>query len=120
MTLIGNMRRCPNCKQEKDVPEFYKDRAGMCKACLRERSKVYMQRYLAKRLYGITDEEYDVLEALRQHGCMICGRPEDHRRLHIDHNHDTGEVRGLLCSHCNSALGWMQNHEDKIGGYLGK
>lgn len=57
-----------------------------------------------KRKYGITEEQYeDILEA--QAGkCGICHRKPKTRRLAVDHNHKTGEVRGLLCSRCNHGL----------------
>ena len=37
-------------------------------------------------------------------GCAICGAPPKTRRLHVDHDHKTGEIRGLLCYRCNKAL----------------
>lgn len=64
-----------------------------------------------KRLYGITLEDYNTL-LLNQDGlCAICSKPESVNRvdtifsLSVDHNHKTGEVRGLLCGKCNRALG---------------
>lgn len=66
-----------------------------------------------KRTFGITMAEYEVLWA--QHGgvCGICHRAESEveprtarlRRLAIDHDHDSGRIRGLLCRKCNTALG---------------
>lgn len=67
--------------------------------------------YEYKIKYGITIEQYQKLFE-KQHGlCAICGKPETriHRgsvaRLSVDHNHETGKVRGLLCNHCNHCLG---------------
>ena len=52
----------------------------------------------------LTDTEYLAL-LLRQGGrCAICGNPPKNRRLHVDHDHRTGTVRGLLCFRCNRAL----------------
>jgi hypothetical protein len=58
------------------------------------------------RSYGISTEEYDQM-LLDQNGvCYICNKkPSDKRALDIDHNHETGEVRGLLCSQHNRAIG---------------
>lgn len=59
----------------------------------------------AKRL-GVGDAEYEVM-LLEQGGvCAICGNPpkEGGRRLHVDHDHRTGKVRGLLCFRCNRFL----------------
>ena len=59
----------------------------------------------AKQL-GITDEGYQALLEAQGGKCAICGNPpkEGGRRLHVDHNHRTGKVRGLLCFRCNRAL----------------
>jgi len=46
--------------------------------------------------------------------CKSCGRPEGKRKLHADHNHETGEFRGFLCGQCNQALGLLEDSELKI------
>jgi len=66
--------------------------------------------------YGITVEQYaEMLDA--QNGvCAICGRPETHIRkgtlcqLAIDHDHESGQVRGLLCNNCNRAIGLLKDN----------
>lgn len=66
--------------------------------------------------YGLTLEEYeDMYLAVAGH-CQICGRHKD--QLHVDHNHDTGEVRGLLCNRCNTALGLLQDSPELIARSL--
>jgi hypothetical protein len=61
--------------------------------------------------YGITIGQYDVMVAVRENRCDICGRtPEetgDLRRLAVDHCHETGRIRGLLCRFCNTAIGQL-------------
>lgn len=58
-----------------------------------------------KTRFGITVEQYETM-FLNQNGrCAICGREPDLQRLHVDHDHKTGRVRGLLCMTCNTALG---------------
>jgi len=66
-----------------------------------------------KSRYGLTDEEVDILIA-EQHGtCAVCGEPPSSKntrahwngKLCVDHDHETGEVRGLLCFTCNVGLG---------------
>ena len=53
---------------------------------------------------GVDDATYYVMLAKQHGGCAICGRPPKTRRLHVDHDHHTGAVRGLLCHRCNRAL----------------
>jgi Autographiviridae endonuclease VII len=57
----------------------------------------------AKQL-GVTDDEYALLLEVQGGGCAICGAKPKTRRLHVDHDHKTGKVRGLLCHRCNRAL----------------
>lgn len=55
--------------------------------------------------YGITGDEYDYLYAAQDGRCAICRRATGKaRRLAVDHDHQTGQVRGLLCSPCNYQL----------------
>ena len=81
-----------------------------------------------RRLYGITPEEYDALRVAQGYRCAICDRPEAElpdrqtgrprldgkpnaapMRLHVDHDHDTDAIRGLLCWPCNTAIGLFQD-----------
>ena len=62
-----------------------------------------------KRKYGLTIEQYDAMLAAQGGGCCICGRPpRDDISLHVDHDHSTGKVRGILCFCCNNALADFQ------------
>lgn len=59
-----------------------------------------------RRKFGITLETYDEMLAAQEGVCGICERPpRDDISLHVDHEHGTGRVRGLLCFRCNNALG---------------
>jgi len=60
-----------------------------------------------ERRYGITPAQYEALYAAQNGQCAICDEP--HARLHIDHHHGTGDVRGLLCKKCNLALGLLRD-----------
>jgi hypothetical protein len=63
-----------------------------------------------KRKYGLTIEQYEAMLTEQGGGCGICGRaPSDSFSLHIDHDHRTGRVRGLLCFVCNSSLGELDD-----------
>lgn len=72
---------------------------------------------IIRRVYGITLEEYDNMLYEQDNGCAICGTKDDvveGRRLAIDHCHDTGKVRGILCSRCNQALGLFCDSVDNL------
>ena len=59
-----------------------------------------------KRKYGLTVQQYGTLLAAQGGGCAICGRkPRPDISLHVDHDHGTGQLRGILCFRCNNALG---------------
>lgn len=66
--------------------------------------------------YGLTPATYEALLQSQRGVCAICGMPprdlsvSRHARLHVDHDHATGVVRGLLCMSCNRALGWFRDH----------
>lgn len=57
-------------------------------------------RYL-RRTYGVTESWYNRQLKKQKGVCWFCGRSPKTRRLHVDHNHKTGRVRGLLCYFCN-------------------
>lgn len=70
------------------------------------KKKIADRKSYLKRRYGMTLDDYDEMLATQGGVCAICGkaRPEE-RTLHIDHDHVSGEIRGLLCFRCNNALG---------------
>lgn len=59
------------------------------------------------RLYGLSTEAYEAMFAEQGGKCAICRRPPS-GALHVDHDHETGAVRSLLCSDCNTGLGLFQ------------
>ena len=66
--------------------------------------------------YGITLQDYDSLLASQNSVCASClGVNKSGRRLAVDHNHDTGAVRGLLCIDCNLALGLLKDSPEITG-----
>lgn len=71
---------------------------------------------LIKRLYGVSADDYSRLFE-EQHGCCaICGKHQSKlkKRLGVDHNHKTKEVRGLLCANCNAGIGYFQDSTDLL------
>ncbi len=78
-----------------------------------------------KIAYGITAEDYDRMYNEQQGRCAICGKHQSElkRKLHVDHNHITGKVRGLLCMPCNSLLGYSYDNAEILKNaiaYLGE
>lgn len=68
-----------------------------------------------KQKYGLTVEDYERMLEEQGGGCAICGRPpRDDISLHVDHDHDTGLTRGLLCFPCNNAIGLMQDDPERL------
>jgi hypothetical protein len=64
------------------------------------------RRSYLKRTYGMTVEDYDRMLEAQGGVCAICREPRpEERTLHVDHDHATGEIRGLLCFRCNNAIG---------------
>ncbi len=72
-----------------------------------EITKQQQRRYYLKR-YGLTTEQHDLMLSQQKGNCAACGSPPGKRALAIDHCHETGLVRGLLCIGCNTALGSLK------------
>ena len=69
----------------------------------------------------VTEEQFEQLMLLQGGTCAVCGRPPKKNRLAVDHNHKTGQIRGLLCFRCNYGLSSFQedaNRLTKAGAYL--
>lgn len=81
----------------------------------RQASEAWRPSYL-KRLYNITPEEYDIILLKQNNKCAICKATNvsDNigRRLAVDHDHETGTIRGLLCTFCNQNLGKLEKNRD--------
>ena len=69
-----------------------------------------------KNVYGITPEDYWKMLKDQNFSCKVCNsHMSNHAKgLHIDHNHETGKVRGLLCKGCNIALGEIKENKDTL------
>jgi len=62
-----------------------------------------------KNSYGLSISALDDLLESQEHSCRICNKHLNQSNLNVDHNHDTGEVRGLLCNNCNRGIGHLQD-----------
>jgi hypothetical protein len=67
------------------------------------------------RTFGISADEFDELLEKQGGGCAVCGkRPERVASLHLDHDHETGGVRGILCLSCNQGIGKFRDDPDLL------
>lgn len=77
------------------------------------------RRWRLKKLYNITQEQYNEILLCQNNGCAICGIMNNGiKAFHVDHDHLTGSVRGILCTKCNTALGSYELIKDKAEIYL--
>lgn len=82
-----------------------------------ERMRAYARKHLLGKKYGITPEDYDALLEKQGGVCALCLQPERVKdrtgrlrdSLSVDHDHATGAVRALLCHHCNTTLGHVND-----------
>lgn len=101
-------KQCNTCCEWLPITEYRSAPKGRTKdklspICMRCHRSAAIQRQ-----YGITLDEYEVMHAKQGGVCAICaGVNDDGRNLHIDHDHATGAVRGLLCGNCNTAIGLL-------------
>lgn len=63
-----------------------------------------------KRKFGITVSEYQEMFDVQNGKCAICGKDDNGKSLSVDHNHNTGKVRGLLCRKCNTGIGLFNDN----------
>lgn len=105
-------KKCFRCKEEKSLKEFYRNRTQpsgyqtQCKACRQE----HRYNEQLKDKYGISIEEYNTLYHKQGGVCGICHGKCSRSRLSVDHCHETGRIRGLLCAKCNRGLGFFNDN----------
>ena len=133
---------CTRCNTAKPVTEYskrkgYKDGIlSWCKDCQREYDRTWRKnmeptkkkevgrKNKLKQSYGITIEQYNEMLKAQNHKCAICEKDEtevSRNRLFVDHCHTTGDVRGLLCLNCNTAIGHLKDSVEtalKAASYL--
>lgn len=106
---------CKGNVKWRAAPEIEsKDRREYNRKYQRHYRKMHPERIKSadlKRMFGITLEQYNALLAKQGGVCAICRQPESVERyeyLAVDHDHASGEVRGLLCHNCNTGIGKLQ------------
>lgn len=111
-------KRCRECNVVKDSAEFPRKAQkvdGLESYCTCCRAVRQREANLVK--YGITDHQYRTMVAGQGGVCAACGNPPRNgkgRRLHVDHDHATGVIRGLLCMGCNIAIGQAKENPARL------
>ena len=117
---------CTKCGVRKERSEYHKDSSrndgitAYCKECKLqinnnwrknnpEEMKQSQRRTKRKLAYGILPHEYDQLLIDQDNKCAICKNNIGYEAA-VDHDHNTGEIRGLLCSSCNKGLGFFKDN----------
>lgn len=125
-SIIQKEKRKKNIVNQrlKDKENYQKTKAHRVEYAKQYRKK-YPERTRATNLkmkYGITQNDYEKMLYNQEHKCAICSRNmnEYGKIFCIDHNHITGEIRGLLCDPCNFGLGFYEKHKEKYIQYLKK
>ena len=110
---LDTERRCRFCGTPLDA-NAHMGRVYCSKECKEQelavrRRENHRERWLKR--YGLTVEGYDLLSEQQEGRCAICGTDTPNgRNWHVDHDHKTNKVRGLLCHNCNILLG--NAHDD--------
>ena len=122
--------RCSKCRGWKTPDQFNKNRKQksglnyMCRPC----SRVHVRKHNLPAKYGITAARFAEMLLAQGGKCACCGREmllegKRTRLVCVDHNHDTGEIRDLLCGRCNLAAGNVKDSSElaeKLRKYLAK
>lgn len=110
-----------------------KDKQGTCRVCRtcerdrrrasiqagKEADPLFHRRNWLRQTYGITLEQYEEMLEAQGGGCAVCGKQCSVKNyLSVDHNHETGEIRGLLCQMCNLALGYIEEDPARVDDLL--
>jgi hypothetical protein len=92
-----------------------RERINAQRAAYRAANKELQKSSHCRRLYGITFAEKQALLAAQGGVCKICNRSEwPGKGPAVDHCHTTGKIRGILCSHCNTAIGLMRDDPSRL------
>ena len=102
-----NQRKWAESNPER-IKEYIKRRTNNPEHRERDKQK-HKQNYLSRK-FGLSIECIEELKRIQGNACAICGRILDTvKAVHIDHNHNTGQYRGILCSKCNNGLGFFND-----------
>ncbi len=80
----------------------------------KDRVKPYMREYALRTKYGLSSADYSAMVAAQGGHCACCGGDPTMRGLVVDHDHETGAVRALLCEPCNQGLGCFRDNPEVL------
>jgi hypothetical protein len=106
--MRGDKRmECDDCERVLPLAQFYleKNHYSRRKKCNKCRS--------LKKNYGVTGKEYFKMLEDQMYSCLICEDPINEKTAVVDHSHDDQNVRALLCTNCNIAIGHL-DHDQEI------
>ena len=129
------MKVCSKCNIGKPLDSFHKRSnrpcgvRSICKDCYKQyprelkRSEGYTRNYDLQRSYSITTAGYNELLESQGGKCKICGVPQNtltgHKKnLCVDHDHNTGKIRGIICDKCNRGIGLLNDSEETLRAAL--
>lgn len=111
------MKICSKCKVNKPLCEFNKNKQhkdglhSYCKNCY----KTINAEYKLKKAYGVTSQQKEKLITAQAGKCAICNTKLDNPKFtNVDHCHNTGKIRGILCHHCNFGLGQFKDNVELL------
>ncbi len=109
---LKDTKHCGRCSKTKKVEEFGVRKRRTSKGEIVDKKQVWcktcMCSYQREKKYSLTPDE---INEILGRGCETCGT---HENLCIDHDHNTGEVRGCLCDWCNRALGLLNDDAEQV------
>ena len=115
MTSQSVSKTCPSCGRAGPFGSNRSTRDGLttyCRPCHNERNRRRdNRRYHLRQRYGIEPEEVDRLVAAQDGVCAIC---RQNSPSHVDHDHTTGRIRGVLCVPCNNGIGLFRDRPELL------
>jgi DNA-directed RNA polymerase subunit RPC12/RpoP len=122
------MKHCSTCKTEKESSEFNKNKSGkfglhnQCRDCTKlwkptpealAKARKKTREWNRLKLTGFTPNDFEEKLAEQNNKCAICGTEDPGAtNWHADHDHKTGQKRGILCHKCNTGLGLLKDDID--------
>lgn len=113
---VTRKRQCKNCRSDAHRDWVSRNPGHWKKtrdpAAHRAASKKYWEKKGLENRYGITQKQLDAQVLFQESKCAICGILDE--KLHIDHDHKTNKVRGLLCGKCNRGIGLFNDSPELL------